>query len=149
MTEQNGTNRAFSCGPLAAVRSWLREACPLIDKQDRFNASYLGARPTEYALALAGESHKQDVCGGDILTLDLVFLARLPFGEALAQNLAAADFFAALSGWLRAAERAHAYPTLPGYAASRLTVSNAGLVLDADAASARYQLQFTLIFEEV
>ena len=149
MSRDNETECVASPGPLAAVRGWLREACPLIDKQGRFNASYLGARPTEYALALAGESHRQDVCGGDILTLNLVFLARLPFGEALGQNLAAADFFAALSGWLRTAERAHAYPALPGYAASRLTVSNAGLVLDADAASARYQLQFTLIFEEV
>ena len=143
------TDKARTTGPLAAVRGWLRTACPLIDRQDRFNASYLGARPAEYAIALAGESHKQDVCGKDILTLSLVFLARLPFGEALAQNLAAADFFAALSSWLRTAERAHLYPALPGYEVSCLTVSNAGLVLDADAASARYQLQFTVIFEEV
>ena len=39
---------------LDATRKWLREECPLIDKQDRFNANYLGAETTEYTLRSAG-----------------------------------------------------------------------------------------------
>ena len=58
---------------LTAARTWLRE-CPLIDKNDRFNVNYLGDRAVEYALTLASETHKEDVCGYDIATYNMVFL---------------------------------------------------------------------------
>ena len=32
---------------LDATRAWMRAQCPLINKQDLFNANYLGAEPTE------------------------------------------------------------------------------------------------------
>ena len=31
---------------LAQFRAWLRENCPLIDKDDKFNANYIGATAT-------------------------------------------------------------------------------------------------------
>lgn len=134
---------------LPAVRAWLRKNCPLIDESDRFNASYLGAKPHEYALALAGETHTQDICGCDRATVQLLFMARMPYGEALAENLSAAAFFQQLSGWLAAAERAHRYPSdIDGYTVCRLSASNAGVVLTAGAGAACYQLQLTLIMEE-
>lgn len=79
---------------LTAARTWLRE-CPLIDKNDRFNVNYLGDRAVEYALTLASETHKEDVCGYDIATYNMVFLARLPFGAHMGTNveLCAGYFF--------------------------------------------------------
>ena len=35
---------------LDATRAWMRAQCPLINRQDLFNANYLGAEPTEYTL---------------------------------------------------------------------------------------------------
>lgn len=135
---------------LTATRIWMRQNCPLIDKKGRFNAGYLGAKPGAYALTASGESHAQDVCGADAMTVQLLFLARLPFGEALAENLSAAEFFGDLLAWLKAAERAHDYPCgIDGYEVCRLTAQNAGLVLSAEAGSACYQLQMTLQLEEV
>lgn len=77
---------------LDATRKWLREECPLIDKQDRFNANYLGAETTEYTLRSAGDTCTTDVLGLDTVTCNFVFVAQLPFGKALVPNLSAADF---------------------------------------------------------
>mgnify|MGYP000547337842 CR=1 FL=1 len=41
---------------LDATRAWMRAQCPLINRQDLFNANYLGAEPTEYTLRTASES---------------------------------------------------------------------------------------------
>ena len=86
---------------LDATRAWMRAQCPLINKQDLFNANYLGAEPTEYTLRTASESHRTDVLGYDLAEYNLTFVAQLPFGRELKPNLDAADFFAALSAWIR------------------------------------------------
>ena len=134
---------------LDATRKWLREECPLIDRHDRFNANYLGAEGTEYALRSAGEKHREDILGFDIAEYDLTFVAQLPFGAALAPNLSAADFFANLSAWVRGQERAHNYPAISGYTVTQIQASNAGIVTQANANAARYQLQIKLYLEEV
>ncbi len=135
---------------LAATRAWMRQNCPLIDKNDRFNAGYLGAKAGAYALTASGESHVQDICGATKRTVQLLFLARLPFGEALADNLCAVEFFSELAAWLEARESAHEYPQgIDGDEVCRLTAQNAGLVLSAEAGNACYQLQMTLQMEEV
>ena len=92
---------------LDATRAWMRVQCPLINRQDLFNANYLGAEPTEYTLRTASESHRTDVLGYDLAEYNLTFVAQLPFGRELKPNLDAADFFAALSAWVRG------HPQLP------------------------------------
>ena len=82
---------------LDATRKWLREECPLIDKRNRFQLPVFffklsGSLRVEYTLRTSGESHRQNIVGDDIATHNLVFEAQLPFGTALAPNLAAADF---------------------------------------------------------
>lgn len=134
---------------LDATRKWLREECPLIDKQDRFNANYLGAETTAYTLRSAGEDRLTDVLGLDTVTCHFVFVAQLPFGKALAPNLGAADFFANLAAWVRGQERAHNYPAVAGYAVTRVEASNPGVITQAEADAARYQLQIKLYLEEV
>lgn len=133
---------------LDATRKWLRDECPLIDRGNRFNANYLGADATEYTLRTSGESHRQKLWGADIATHDLVFEAVMPYGTATAPNIAAADFFAGLSAWVRGAAAAHNCPAVPGYEVDSLTVSNAGLITTATAATARYQLQIKLVLKE-
>ena len=66
---------------LDATRAWMRAQCPLINKQDLFNANYLGAEPTEYTLRTASESHRTDVLGYPTWTL-LIFSPRSPPGSA-------------------------------------------------------------------
>lgn len=100
---------------LDATRAWMRAQCPLINRQDLFNANYLGAEPTEYTLRTASESHRTDVLGYDLAEYNLTFVAQLPFGRELKPNLDAADFFAALSAWIRGQERTHNYPAVSGY----------------------------------
>ena len=154
---------------LDATRAWMRAQCPLINRQDLFNANYLGAEPTEYTLRTASESHRTDVLGydlaeytlrtaseshrTDVLGYDLAeynltFVAQLPFGRELKPNLDAADFFAALSAWIRGQERTHNYPAVSGYRVTKITASNAGVPTGADANAARYQLQIKLYLEE-
>ena len=72
----------------------------------------------------------------------------MPYGTATAPNIAAADFFAGLSAWVRGAAAAHNCPAVPGYEVDSLTVSNAGLITTATAATARYQLQIKLVLKE-
>ena len=134
---------------LEATRKWLREQCPLIDKTDKFNANYLGSQATEYTLCTAGETHREDILGIDHATYKLTFVAQLPYGAAVQGNIAAADFFARLTAWLRGAERAHNYPDLAGYEVLRIETANAGMPTGADANAARYQLQLTLYTKEL
>ena len=134
---------------LDATRKWLRDQCPLIDKTDKFNANYLGSQATEYTLCTAGETHREDILGIDHATYKLTFVAQLPYGAAVPGNIAAADFFARLTAWLRGAERAHNYPDLAGYEVLRIETANAGMPTGADANAARYQLQLTLYTKEL
>lgn len=134
---------------LDATRKWLRDQCPLIDKTDKFNANYLGSQATEYTLCTAGETHREDILGIDHATYKLTFVAQLPYGAAVQGNIAAADFFARLTAWLRGAERAHNYPDLAGYEVLRIETANAGMPTGADANAARYQLQLTLYTKEL
>lgn len=133
---------------LDATRAWLRANCPHIDKQDRFNANYLGAEPMTYTLRSAGQSHRATISGGNKGTYKLVFEARLPYGAAVAENLSAADLFARLDAWLRAQDQLGLYPQVEGGDVTGLAVSNAGLLQDATAGTARYQLQLQLTVEE-
>ena len=41
-------------GIVVATRDWLRSECPLIDKNNKFNAGYIGAGATEYTIRSAG-----------------------------------------------------------------------------------------------
>ena len=109
--EEDPENERTGCHPRL-------DACtvPLINRQDLFNANYLGAEPTEYTLRTASESHRTDVLGYDLAEYNLTFVAQLPFGRELKPNLDAADFFAALSAWIRGQERTHNYPLSAGTA---------------------------------
>ena len=132
---------------VSSVRAWLRE-CPLIDKHNRFNASYLGSLGTEYSVSAAGVRHTCDITGLCTDEHDLVFQARLPYGVALQENLSAAELFDDLSRWIIEQERAHNYPLLPGWSVTRITTANSGMVTQADTGTAVYQLQIKLIAEE-
>ena len=135
-------------GIVTTTRDWLRRECPLIDKNNRFNASYIGAQATEYTIRSAGDSHKPDVLGLDLATWNLTFEARLPFGAAVSPNVSAADYFERLSAWIRAQDRLHNYPDVDGYEVTHLEASNAGVINQADAGTARYQLQIKIEMEE-
>lgn len=133
---------------IEATRKWLR-SCPLIDQENRFNAGYLGARTAEYSVATGAVGHKEDILGCDLCTYSVVFSARLPFGEAIQANISAADFFSELESWIRAQNRAHSYPDVTGYEVTEVTSSNAGVIIKADANTARYQIQIRINLEEV
>ena len=133
---------------IEATRKWLRGS-ELIDKNNKFNAGYLGSSATEYSLATAGESHREDILGNDLCSCSLIFSARLPYGDAIKANLSAADFFAKLSAWILNQNRSHNYPVISGYEVSDIRSSNAGMIIQADANTARYQIQIQIDLEEV
>ena len=136
-------------GIVVATRAWLRSECPLIDKNNKFNAGYIGAGSTEYTIRSAGDSHRADVLGCDLATWNLTFEARLPFGAAVAANIDAADFFDRLASWLNVQNRIRNWPEIDGHMVNKMTASNAGLINQADAGTARYQLQISLEMEEL
>lgn len=132
---------------LTPAREWLR-TCPLIEQNNKFNANYLGARPVEYSVSLGAVTHTEDILGRDYIQATVVFYARMPFGDALAANISAAEFFAGLDDWVWAQQRARNYPQLDGYEVTRIRTANAGLVVSADAKTAQYQLQIPITAEE-
>lgn len=133
---------------IEATRAWLRN-CPLLDNDNRFNAGYLGIRATEYSISTSAESHKEDILGRDLCACSLVFAARLPFGEALKENISATDFFAELSAWIRKQNRIKRYPAVSGYSVTSVTTANAGIIMQSDANTAKYQIQIKINLEEV
>jgi len=133
---------------IEATRAWLRSS-DLIDKENRFNAGYLGIAATEYSLATTAETHKEDVLGADHCTYSLAFYARLPYGAAMKENISAADFFSNLSAWIRKQKRSRNFPVVDGYVVTDLAVSNAGIIVQADANTARYQLQLKISLKEI
>lgn len=134
---------------LAQFRTWMRENCPLIDQNDKFNANYIGATATEYTIRNAGDRHRYDILGKDSPTYNLTFEARLPFGAAVGANIDAADFFDKLANWLNVQNRIRNWPEIDGYQVNKMTASNAGLITSADAGTARYQLQISIEMEEL
>lgn len=131
-----------------STRQWLRKA-PCIDLDNRFNINHLGHQTVEYSVTLSAESHREDVLGYDLCTASVLFSARMPYGEALAANIAASDFFSELSAWIRAANKNHDRPVIDGYETVSVTAANAGMIVQANANTARYQLQIQLKLEEV
>lgn len=134
---------------LDATRQWLRANCPYIDKTNKFNANYLGSQATEYTLCTAGESHREDITGMDHATYKLTFVAQLPYGAAVSDNLAAADFFTNLAAWIRGADKARNYPRISGYEVQHIETANAGIPTGADANAARYQIQIIIQAKEL
>lgn len=66
---------------LDATRAWMRAQCPLINRQDLFNANYLGAEPTEYTLRTASEStHNYPAVSGYRVTKITASNAGVPTG---------------------------------------------------------------------
>ena len=133
---------------IEATRAWLRSS-DLIDKDNKFNAGYLGVSATEYSITSSGESHRTDILGNDICSCSLSFSARMPYGAAIKENISAADFFSQLSAWIRKQNRAHNYPDVAGYEVTEITPSNAGIIIQADANTAKYQIQIKIDLEEV
>lgn len=133
---------------LEATRTWLWDNCPLIDKSSPFNVNYLGTEATSYSVSTSGSTHTPDIAGHDLAKYDLLFKARMAYGDVLAANVAAADFFEGLAKWVRMQNAAHAYPAVSGYTVTGVTNTNAGLVLSAEANTAIYQLQIQITLEE-
>lgn len=67
----------------------------------------------------------------------------------MAANIDAADFFDRLASWLNVQNRIRNWPEIDGYMVNKMTASNAGLINQADAGTARYQLQISLEMEEL
>ena len=133
---------------LDATRKWLREQCPLIDKNNKFNANYLGASGTEYALTTAGDAHAYDICGYETAAYNFVFSARVPYGTAVKQNLAAAEVFEELGRWIRTQNRKRNYPEVSPLRVTSITMANSGMITQADANTANDQIQIKMTLEE-
>ena len=125
--------------------SWYGQTKAAVSSGGLQSASLYKCRIPEEA---AGDRHRYDILGKDSPTYNLTFEARLPFGAAVASNIDAADFFDKLANWLNVQNRIRNWPEIDGYQVNKMTASNAGLINQADAGTARYQLQISLEMEE-
>lgn len=131
-----------------ATRAWLRNS-DLISSDNKFNAGYLGAESTEYSIAVTGETHRENILGNDICSYSLIFAARMSYGPSIRENISAADFFSELSAWIRRQNQSRNYPVVDGYEVTQVSVSNSGIIIQADANTAKYQIQIKINLQEV
>lgn len=73
------------------IRKWFRQ-CPLLSKNKRFGADYLGENPTEYAIYASPSTltYHENILGDYVLddkqTQNYIFATRENFGADVKQN---------------------------------------------------------------
>lgn len=126
------------------------EECPLL-KDGKINVNYLGSRGEDYSIEAVPSSPvvKRYVDGGELRQYVFVFASREFYDEDRLRNMDTARFYEELCGWIESRSAAGQLPLLDdGLTAERLEVTATGYAADANAASARFQIQCRLIYRK-
>lgn len=132
---------------LESIRTYFC-TCPYL-KDGKFNADYLGSRPTEYTVDAvpAGEVVQTYVDGSSVRRFEFVFASCEAYGSSVLKNLENAGFYEQVSGWIQQQSRAGNLPQLSGgRVAQRLETRTGGYLFDGAEDAARYQIQCALTY---
>ncbi len=127
---------------IEAIRNWIR-LCPLLDDEYRVNVDYLPETANEYTIDnVPGESVIQRYIDGTAKKQALFVFA--------SHNIDNSGFYEDFSSWVEAQNDTNNLPTLDGSKTPiKVEVLTSAYVFQADAETARYQIQCRLIYMEV
>lgn len=131
------------------LRTWFR-TCPVLTTGVRFNADYVAGKPMEYAIYSVPSTLKyhENILGQEVpddnQTQNFIFVAELPYGADVQQNLANLGFMQAVTNWIL---QQNAERNLPAWDVGRIksvlpTLTGAPVQVSAN--TAKYQIQLKI-----
>lgn len=134
-----------------SIRLWLRD-CPAINKQKRFGVDYLGDKPTEYSvMSIPSVLRTKENIWGETTPLDeqeqsFFFVAQLPYGQDIAQNIANLELFQDVLSWICEQNEAGNFPAWDGGRIKSIVPSLTTDVYRASASAAAYRTQIKVTY---
>ena len=120
----------------------LKDGCLMVD--------YLSAEPIEYTVeAVPCERiFKRYTDGGAVKQFLFIFASREFYSADVNQCIENLEFYEKFENWIYERNQEGIFPDLDGRVPVSLDVLTGGYAFDADADSARYQIQLRLLYEE-
>ncbi len=131
-----------------AIRDWLR-SCPLVDKSGRFDVNYLGAEPICYTVEEVPNSPvlRRYLDGSTMREKVFVVASRDEYGANVLQNIANSGFWEQFSDWIEKQNKAKRFPVMEtGKTPQKIEVTSSHYLFQAEASTARYQIQMKLTY---
>ena len=134
---------------IGRLRKWLRN-CPALSPDNRFGVNYLAEEPTEYGLfAVPGTiAYKENVLGEyvpkDVQEVDFIFAVNETYGADARQNLLAYALLQDVTNWIIQQNNTFNFPRLEEGTVLSIVPTLTQYVTEAEADSARYQIQIKL-----
>ena len=135
-----------------SFRAWLRQ-CPDIAKSNRFGTDYVGEAATEYAIMSVPSTmrYRENIRGERKLVTrqeqNFIFVAKVPYGSDVQQNLANMGFFQAVQSWIYAQNKSNNFPAWDNGEIYAIECSNTGAPVQTGANEARYQFQIKVLYK--
>ena len=135
---------------IEGIRQWFRQ-CPLLSKNRRFGADYLGENPTEYAIYASPSTLKyhENILGEYVLddkqTQNYIFAARENYGSDVKKNSDNLAFFTALIAWMVEQNNARNFPHIEEGRVCAIvpTLNEYHSQIGVDSANYQIQIQIT------
>lgn len=120
----------------------LKDGCLLVD--------YLGAKPIEYTVEVVPceRIFRKYVDGGAVRQFLFLFASREFYNADINQCIENLAFYEHFEDWIESRNLGGIYPDLDGRVPVSLDVLTSGYAFDADAETARYQIQLRLLYED-
>lgn len=131
------------------LRAWFR-ACPLLASGIRFNADYVAGKAAEYAIYSVPSALKyhENILGDEIpddnQTQNFIFVAELPYGADVQQNLANLGFMQAVADWILRQSIERSFPDWDGGCVKSVLPTLTGAPVQVSANTAKYQIQLKI-----
>ena len=133
------------------LRQWFRQ-CPLLSKNNRFGADYLGENPTEYAIYASPSTlrYRENVLGESIVedrqTHNYIFATRENYGSDVKQNSDNLAFFTGLIAWMIEQNNARNFPRIEEGRVTAIVPTLTAYPAQVGSDSAKYQIQIQITY---
>ena len=133
------------------LRTWLR-ACPVVSRNLRFGADYMGENATEYGVFSVPSTYKyrENILGEQVPSFNqeqnFVFASKSPYGSDAAQNLENLAFWQDIVTWIWEQNHAGNFPEWDGGTVTAITPTITGAMISAGSNVARYQIQLKVAY---
>lgn len=133
------------------IRKWFRQ-CPLLSKNKRFGADYLGENPTEYAIYASPSTltYHENIIGDYVLddkqTQNYIFATRENFGADVKQNSDNLAFYTGLIAWMVEQNNARNYPCIEEGRVCAIVPTLTAYPSQIGVDSAKYQIQIQITY---
>lgn len=136
------------------LRTWFR-GCPFLASGVRFNADYVAGKAAEYAIYSVPSALKyhENILGDEVpddnQTQNFIFVAELPYGADVQQNLANLGFMQAVADWILRQNMERVFPTWDGGRIKSILPTLTGAPVQVGASSAKYQIQLKVNYRRI